>query len=209
MQKKSNLQNWFHWFTDWMRDFVRKLSNNAESKLLVLDALQSRDSLCVARSVKRNTPGSVSTWYVTHQHYPNAHIIVALDNIRELKQFLDEPLPKDTVQIVRTHLISVQWLIKLGENRKQIYKFKGAWLADLQGRSQSINAKASDVVRYLVMEILNLPITSGISWEKRIDKYSWEEAIVSKCKLISENHNPHLKRVRGIEIMEGRQNDRK
>jgi hypothetical protein len=209
MPKKSNLQNWFSWFTDWVRKFVSILHNPAEQKLLVLSALQSRDSLCVARSIQRNTPGAVATWYITHQHYTNAHIIVALDNIFELRQFLHEPLPTDTVQVTRTHLISVQWLIRVGQNRKQVFKFKGAWLADLQGRTSSVNAKASEVVKYLVMEILNLPGTAGISWESRIDKYNWEEAIVSKCRIIADNHKPYLKRVKGADILGNQNHERR
>jgi hypothetical protein len=200
-KQKSSLQSWFGWFTDWVKHFVVLFRNPAERKLFVLSALQSRDSLCVARSIQRNTPGAVATWYITHQHYPNAHIIIALDNIFELKTFLHEPLPNDTLQITRTHLISVQWLIKVGQKRKQVYKFKGAWLADLQGRTSSVNAKASEVTKYLVMEVLNLPSTAGISWESRIDKYNWEEAIVSKCKIIADNHKPHLKRVKSTEII--------
>ena len=196
----TNLQNWFHWFVDWAKTFIQKLRNPAESKLIVINAVQSRDSLCVARSVLRNTPGAVATWYITHQHYPNAHIIVALDNISELRRFLQEPLPTDTANVIRTHLISVQWLIKIGKQRKQIYKLKGAWLADLQGRSNSINAKANDVVRYLVLEVVNLPATEGLSWENRIDKYMWEDAIVSKCKIIADRHNPYLKKVKSADI---------
>ncbi len=201
MQKKSNLQTWFHWFTEWVREFVKKVRNPAERKLVIIQALQSRDSLCVARSVSRNTPGAVATWYITHQKYSNAHIIVALDNIRELKHFLQGKLPPENINVTRTHLISVQWLLRIGQHKRQIYKFKGAWLADLQGQSNSINAKASDVVKYLVLEVLNLPLTSGLSWENRIDKYNWEDAIISKCKIIAEQHNPHLRAVKRSDIL--------
>ncbi len=198
--KKTSLQSWFHWFTEWVRDFVRKARNPAERKLVIIESRQSRDTLGVAQSVMRPTPGAVSTWYITHSSYANAHIIVALDNIHELKQFLDDSEPAETQNVRRTHLISVQWLIKVGAKRKQLYKFKGAWLADLQGSSSSINAKASDVVKYLVLEILNLPATSGISWEARIDRFNWEEEIMSKCKIIADNHKAYLKPVKRSDI---------
>lgn len=208
-QRKSDLQNWFHWFTEWVKDFVNKVRNPAERKLVVIETLLSRDEQCIARSVQRNTPGAVATWYITHSSHPNTHIIVALDNIYELKKFLEEPLPVDTVYVTRTHLISVQWLIKLGEKKKKVYKFKGAWLGDFQGRSSSINAKAGDVVRYLVLEILNLPATNGIGWDTRLDKYTWEDAIASKCKIISEAHNPHLKAVKKTDVISEVRNDGK
>lgn len=210
MHNKTNLQNWFYWFTEWVKDFVHKIKNPAECKLVVIESLTSRDDLCIARSIIRPTPGSVATWYITHQLHPNMHIIVALDNIYELKKFLEEPLPTDTTHIVRTHLVSVQWLLKIGtKNRKRkIYKFKGAWLADLQGCSDSINAKAGDVIRYLVLEILNLPAISGISWVNRLDKYVWEDAIASKCGIIADNHKPHLKRVKKTDVIgEKRKNE--
>jgi hypothetical protein len=195
------MQNWFHWFTEWVKDFTRKIRNPAECKLVVLETLKSREELSVARSVRRSTPGAVTTWYITHQEYPNAHLIVALDNIWELKKFLGEPLPTDSSNVTRTHLVSVQWLIKVGHHRKRVYKLKGAWLADLQGQTNSINAKAGDVVRYLTLELLNLPGVPGISWESRIDRYNWEEALISKCRIISENHKPYLQKVRRADIV--------
>jgi hypothetical protein len=51
-----------------------------------------------------------------------------------------------------------------------------------------------------VLEILNLPATSGISWEARIDRFNWEEEIVSKCKIIADNHKPYLKPVKRSDI---------
>lgn len=200
-QPKTNLQTWFEWFTDWIRDFVHKVKNSAERKLIMADHLQSHDAMTVARSVLRNTPGAVATWYVSHNSCPGTHLIIGLDNVFELKKFLEESIPDDTIRVCRTHLVSIQWLIRVGNTRKQVYKFKGAWLADLQGRTSSINAKASDVVRYLVLEILNLPSIPGISWEKRIDKYQWEDAIESKCRVIADNHQPHLKKIRRLDII--------
>lgn len=199
--QKSNLQTWFQWFTNWVRDFAQKLRSSAERKLLVVDTLESRDGCTIARSVLRNTPGSVVTWYIGHKNFPNVHLIIALDNIFELKKFLEEPIPDDTVHVCRTHLISIQWLLRVGKNRRQVYKFKGAWLGDFQGRSDSINAKASDVVRYLVIEVINMHPLAGIGWETRLDKYEWEDAIVSKCKVIADSHRPYLKKVKKIDIL--------
>lgn len=203
-QQNSDIQTWFGWFVDWVKDFVQKLKKTDERKLLVLELLKSRDSLANAESVQRNTPGAVSTWYITHSAHPNSHVLITLDNLFELKKFLKEPLPKDTdcqKCSERTHLVSVQWLIRLGAKQKQIYKFKGAWIADLQGRTASINAKASDVVRYVVMEVLNLAAVPGISWESRLDKYCWEDAITSKCKIIHDKHQPCLKKIRKPDLI--------
>lgn len=202
-QRPPALQSWFSWFVDWIKDFVHKFGRQDERKLLVLELLQSRDGKASAESVRRSTPGAVTTWYITHSAHPNSHVIITLDNIQELRRFLKEALPSDTnaAQVKRTHLISVQWLFRLGTHQKQVYKFKGAWIGDLQGRTASINAKASDVVRYLVLEILNLAAVPGMSWESRLDKYSWEDAIASKCKIIHDKHQPHLKKIRKPDLV--------
>lgn len=200
-EEKSNLQTWFQWFTDWVRELITKFKDKEERRVLVLERLESSDGLTIAQLVQRNTPGAVSTWYISNKKHPNAHLILALDNIFELKKFLKEPLPDDTVYICRTHLVSVQWLIRVGEKKRQVYKFKGAWLADLQGKTMSINAKAADVLRYVVREVVNLPAIPSISWDSRLDQYLWEDTIASMCKIIDESHKPHLKRVRKPELI--------
>lgn len=204
MASREPVKTWFSWFLDWVKDFIRKSKNSDERKLLTLELLKSRDSFAMAESVQRNTPGAVSTWYITHKNHPSSRLVITLDNLAEVKEFLKELLPSDTgaLNVTRTHLISIQWLIVVGEKQKQVYKFKGAWLADLQGNSSSINAKASEVVRYLVKGLLDLQTVASLNWENRVDKLNWEEEITYKCKIISEKHKPHLKRIRKPELIE-------
>jgi hypothetical protein len=193
-------QTWFGWLVEWVKDVVFKFRKPAERKLLTLELLESRCGKAKAELVRRNTPGSVATWFIYHASHPKSQVIITLDNIAEIKRFLHEALPLNTNN-PQTHIVSIQWLIRVGAKEKKVYKFKAAYLADLQGGSTSINAKAHDVVRYLVLEIINLPTLPGMSWELRLDKYSWQEAITSKCRLISESHNPQLKKIPPLKLI--------
>lgn len=192
MQKVGKRKNWFQLLKSWVRAVVHMFHHPDTPQLEVLFQLESADGKCLARLIRSSIPGAVDTWYITYAEYPNAALIIALFNLRELKPHLEEPLPDDGVNVIRTHMLSVQWLISVGERQKHVYKFKGAWVGDLQGTSGGINAKASDIAKYLVLEILGMTPIAGLSWECRLDKYPWEDAITSKCRVISANHKPHL-----------------
>lgn len=192
MQKAGKKKNWFQLLKSWIRAVAHIFNHPDKPQLEVLFQLESADGKCLARLVRSSLPGAVDTWYITYADYSNAVLIIALFNLRRLKPHLEEPLPDDGVNVTRTHMLSVQWLISVGERHKRVYKFKGAWIGDLQGTSGGINAKASDITKYLVLEILSMKPAEGFSWESRLDKYPWEDTIESKCRIISANHKPHL-----------------
>lgn len=193
-QPNSSVSTWFGWLVEWVKEFVQKLGRQGEKKLLTLEVIQSNDGKAVAESVQRSTPGAVATWYVRHSAHSGVRLIVMLDNLYELQKYLDSPMPDD--HHIRTHVVSVQWLLQVGEKHKAIYKFAGAWAGDFQGQTASINAKAFDVVRYLVLELINLPPLASMNWRHRVSQYMWEDAITSKCKLIGDKHNPRLIRIK-------------
>lgn len=192
MQEAGKKKNWFQLLKSWVRAVAHMFHPSDKPQLEVLFQLESADGKCLARLVRNLLPGAVDTWYITYTDYPNAVLIIALFNLRQLKPHLEEPLPDDEVNVTRTHMLSVQWLISVGERQKRVYKFKGAWIGDLQGTSGGINTKASDITKYIVLEILRMTPAEGFSWESRLDKYPWEDTITSKCRIISANHKPHL-----------------
>lgn len=197
-QKSSGLQTWFTWVFEWVKGFVRKLGRQGEKELITIEIIRAHSGKAVAESVQRTTPGAVATWYIRHNDHPNARLIVMVDNLRELQKFIDDSIPTD--RYIRTHIISIQWLILIGKNRKAIYKFSGAWAGDLQGDTGSINSKAFDVVRYLTIEILNLPTIPSMNWRYRVENYPWEDTIASKCKLLGGTHNARLIRIKEIKL---------
>lgn len=192
MQKVGKKKNWFQLLKSLVKIVVHLFHHPDRPQAEVLFQIESADSKCLARLIRSLLPGAVDTWHITYADYPNAILIIALFNLQQLKPHLEEPLPDDGMNVTRTHMLSVQWLISVGERHKHVYKFKGAWIGDLQGASAGINAKASEIARYLVLEVLRMMPTEGFSWESRIDKYPWEDTIKSKCRIISANHKPHL-----------------
>lgn len=201
-QKQSELQTWFDWLVEWVKGFIRKINRKNERILLTIEVIHSRNGKAVAESVQRATPGAVATWYIAHTEHPNVRLIITLDNLRELQRFIDSTLPTD--QHIRTHIISIQWLVLLGKNQKTIYRFVGAWVGDLQGQTNSIDSKAFEVVRYLAKEILNLPSVASMNWRYRVENYPWEDTIVSKCKLVADKHDPKLIKIRQVRLKSGK-----
>lgn len=193
-EAQAGLQTWFGWLLEWVKGFVQKIGNKGEKKLLTLEVLRATSGKALAESVQRTTPGAVATWYIRHSEHPGVRLIIMVDNLYELQKFIDTTLPNDLY--VRTHIISIQWLLKIGKKQKTVYKFSGAWVGDFQGQTSSINAKAFDVARYLTLEIINLLPLPSMNWRYRVSKYMWEDAIASKCKLIGDKHNPRLVKIK-------------
>lgn len=193
--KKGKLHTWFEWFKKWVSDFIHRVDKPQAE--IIVDEVISKDRLSRAKSVIRDMPGAVSTWYIEHSKHEKTKILVTLDNLFELKTFSEISfLEEDTsINVKRTHKVSIIWLLKIGAKNKEIIKYKGSWIADLQGNSGSINSKAVDIIKFLIQDVVNLTPTVSSNWIERLDKYPWEESITAKTRLISSLHKPYLLRI--------------
>lgn len=196
-KQQGKLKAWFEWFKRWVSNFIHRVDLPLLEPEIVVDEIVSTDRLARAKSVIRESPGAVSTWYIEHIKYPNIKVIVTLDNLFELQTFTEVVFfsSDSAVNAKRTHKISVTWVLILGEKNKEIIKQKGSWIADLQGSSGSINAKAIDIVKYTVHELVNVKPTVTSNWLKRVDEFDWQDTIVSKAKLISSKHECYIYKI--------------
>jgi hypothetical protein len=211
------LFRWLKWVAQWVEKLLSQFRK--PSLQIVEERLLSRDELSEAKRIKRDTPGAINTWYISHNVTPN-QLLITLDNLAEIRiaiakerkaaQKAGKPYTPSIVElsltakdrINRTHRVGVQWLIKL--NTRTLVTRVGVWDADLQGNSLDPNAAAETIIRLAVREILNLTPIPSIPWRTRLTHFPWEQTLEAYSRaVISENHQPYIKRLRAAKKSKG------
>lgn len=204
--KQENLLTWFQWLTLWVRQTFR-LQRTEQKLVKVIERIYSYDESTVLVSVEREAPGSVATWYLFQQENPRNKLLITLDNLTAIRLELrrnrtlsSEPssLELSLIQydpVIRTHRLSIQWLIRLDSSRT-VFSLVGTWDADLQGDSFDPNAKGITIVRSIAQEALNLMPLPGILWRTRMNKFPWTESVESYAhSIIGERHKCYIKKL--------------
>lgn len=204
--KQENLLTWFQWLTQWVRQAFR--FQPTEQKLVqILERIYSYDESILLVSVERDAPGAVSTWYLFQQENPRNKLLITLDNLAAIRLELRKNRPlsqeKSSLElsliqydpVIRTHRLSVQWLIRLDSSRT-VFSLIGTWDADLQGDSFDPDSKGITIVRSIAQEALNLMPLPGILWRTRMNKFPWTESVESYAhSIIGERHKCHIKKL--------------
>lgn len=204
--KQENLLTWFSWLTQWVKQAF-KLQLTEQKPVKILERIYSSDESIVLVSVERDAPGAVATWYLFRPENPRNKLLITLDNLAAIRLELrrnraksSEPssLELSLVQydpVIRTHRLSVQWLIRLDSSRT-VFSLIGTWDADLQGDSFDPDAKGITIIRSMVREALNLMPIPGMVWRSRMNKFPWMESVESYAhSIIGERHNCHIKKL--------------
>jgi len=204
--KQENLLTWFQWLTQWVRQAFR-LQRTEQKLVKILERIYSYDESTVLVSVEREAPGAVATWYLFQQENPRNKLLITLDNLTAIRLELRRNRPPSSEQsslelsliqydpIIRTHRLSIQWLIRLDSSRT-VFSLIGTWDADLQGDSFDPNSKGITIVRSIAQEALNLMPLPGILWRTRMNKFPWTESVESYAhSIIGERHKCYIKKL--------------
>src|SRR5919199_1385775 len=204
--KQDNLLTWFRWLKRWVRQIFTK-GRTKQRPLKVIERTESYDELTSLVFVERDAPGAVGTWYMFRRDNPRVNLLITLDNLAAIRLALRHHRPQGIEmsnferslvsqdQILRTHRISIQWIIKLRSSRT-VFNLIGTWDADLQGDSFDPNAKAISIFNLIVREALNLMPIPGMVWRSRINKFPWTESVQSYAhNVLGEKHKCHIKRL--------------
>jgi hypothetical protein len=207
--KQENLLTWFRWLTQWVRQALR--GQNPEQKpVKILERIYSYDQSIVMVSVERDAPGAVATWYLFQEENPRNKLLITLDNLaairlglRRDRQLFNEPSEPSSLElslvqydpVIRTHRMSIQWLIRLDSSRT-VFSLIGTWDADLQGDSFDPDAKGITIIRSMAQEALNLMPLPGILWRSRMNKFPWTESVESYAhSIIGERHKCYISKL--------------
>ena len=142
------------------------------------------------------------------QENPRNKLLITLDNLAAIRLELrrnrtllaGEPssLELSLIQydpVIRTHRLSIQWLIRLDSSRT-VFSLIGTWDADLQGDSFDPDSKGITIVRSIAQEALNLMPLPGILWRTRMNKFPWTESVESYAhSIIGERHKCYIKKL--------------
>lgn len=207
--KQENLLTWFRWLTRWVKQALRG-QYSEQKQVKILERIYSYDQSIVLVSVERDAPGAVATWYLFQEENPRNKLLITLDNLaairlelRRNRQLFNEPIEPSSLElsliqydpVIRTHRMSIQWLIKLDSSRT-VFSLIGTWDADLQGDSLDPNAKGITIIRSMAREALNLMPLPGILWRARMNKFPWTESVESYAhSIIGERHNCHISKL--------------
>lgn len=205
--KQENLLTWFQWLTLWVKQTFGLQST--EKKLVkITERIYSYDESTVLVSVEREAPSAVATWYLFQKENPRNKLLITLDNLtairlelrrnRQLSSSEQSSLELSLIQydpVIRTHRLSIQWLIRLDSSRT-VFSLVGTWDADLQGDSFDPDAKGITIVRSIAQEALNLMPLPGILWRTRMNKFPWTESVESYAhSIIGERHRCYIKKL--------------
>lgn len=204
--KQDNLLTWFRWLTQWVRQAFR--GQTPEQKpVKILERIYSSDQSIILVSVERDAPGAVATWYLFQEENPRNKLLITLDNLTairlELRRNRAIASEKSTLElsliqydpVIRTHRLSIQWLIRLDSSRT-VFSLVGTWDADLQGDSFDPDAKGITIIRSMAQEALNLMPLPEIIWRSRMNKFPWAESVESYAhSIIGERHKCHISRL--------------
>jgi hypothetical protein len=179
----------------WLADYLKPES---QQKLIALERKDAGRNHLIR--FKRNTPGEVASWNISVTGY-NAQMLIFLDSISRL-QFLSDrykamavvPGFEQSRSVKRTHLISVEWVVKLKSGKKVAARV-GYWIADLQGNNPDPDAKAFDIVKRIALEIYRIEEFTEDAWKRRLQVYPWDNVIADICSSELPKTNPRLKRV--------------
>lgn len=204
--KQDNLLTWFQWLTQWVRQAFR--FQPTEQKLVqILEKIYSYDQSILLVSVERDAPGAIATWYLFQRENPRNKLLITLDNLAAIRLELRKNRPpsqeKSSLElsliqydpVIRTHRLSIQWLIRLDSSRT-VFSLVGTWDADLQGDSFDPDSKGITIVRSIAQEALNLMPLPDILWRTRMNKFPWTESVESYAhSIIGERHKCHIKKL--------------
>lgn len=204
--KQDNLLTWFQWLTQWVRQAFR--FQPTEQKLVqILEKIYSYDQSILLVSVERDAPGAIATWYLFQRENPLNKLLITLDNLAAIRLELRKNRPpsqeKSSLElsliqydpVIRTHRLSIQWLIRLDSSRT-VFSLVGTWDADLQGDSFDPDSKGITIVRSIAQEALNLMPLPDILWRTRMNKFPWTESVESYAhSIIGERHKCHIKKL--------------
>lgn len=215
--KQENLLTWFQWLTLWVKQTFG-LQSTEQKFVKITERIYSYDESTVLVSVEREAPSAVATWYLFQQKNPRNKLLITLDNLtairlelrrnRQLSSSDQSSLELSLIQydpVIRTHRLSIQWLIRLDSSRT-VFSLVGTWDADLQGDSFDPDAKGITIVRSIAQEALNLMPLPGILWRTRMNKFPWTESVESYAySIIGERHKCYIKKL-NLKVLKELQN---